>query len=76
MSVLEGLAMDLAEARFGRGIYINRTPEEQRRAGSLWSKFEMACKDCDDQAAVARARQRYHSRAAYLHALWACADQR
>jgi hypothetical protein len=67
------LAIELAEARFGN--YINRTPEKLCRAGRIWSEFEMACRDCEDQAAVVRARQRYHSRAAYLQALWrvACA---
>jgi hypothetical protein len=67
---LEQLAIELAEARFGRGININRTPAERCRAGMIWSEFEAAKRDRADPERVARAEAKRLERQAALIAMW------
>jgi hypothetical protein len=67
---LEELAIELPEARFGRGILVDRTPAERNRAGMIWSDYETAKRECRDPAHVARAVAIERAHTDMLFRLW------
>jgi hypothetical protein len=75
-SSLEALAIELAEASLGRGIYVRRTIDESHQTATLRGKFKTACNDETDKRRVARVRQLYRDRILALEALWNCASAR
>jgi hypothetical protein len=70
---LEQLAIELPEARFGRGIIIDRSPNEVSRNATLAGLWEVAKRDCPDADRVARAEYAMRLQTAGLFALWSYA---